>query len=600
MSLALIQEAAKEVRRLAIAGSTLAVGDFRLKKLIAPLEQAGAKVPVFGQVAKSISDLVNGTEADSAAQLLTLSTLLNAILYTQGESSTAAAYEEFEVLPTTCRSTRTSARVLKPLVQALTSSGGGRFEVIKSALERKAFNDLRLIDPAIKALDDNFPELAELVAEQILPEYGPGIVPRLKERLDLKGKKADGRRLKIMHRLDRAATVELCKTVLDDGSPEVKAYAIECLGQHEEHLPLVMEQANSKNKVVRAAALEALAEHDRPEIVKLFDEAIKGKALDILARPFRAIRNQQVLNSLLGEGKRVFELLVKGDEEQIPRYCEILDCLLERKDADDFLLNCFNQSDKLAKVKAAKNSHISGADVVSRLTCTLYRSGSPEALAAILEKRESLPPGVFGQVVRAALRLWPADKVFKEFSPLLAHKKGAGKEKADELQRISWASTTGEVPDLDYLAGGEPESDEGRTLKEVKWDPRWVDAGIKADQPMIVYCLANSTNKGAIPYLLKLLDAKNTYTQSGLVIQALARCGYPGVTDAFLSTVEKKTKNARYFDYNLQLLFESARVLPKTDLPKLEALAPKLDEKFVDKYLEALEPLRPARQPESA
>src|SRR3954467_14250146 len=102
MSLALIQEAAKEVRRLAIAGSTLAVGDFRLKKLIPPLEQAGARVPVFGQVAKSISDLVNGTEANSAAQLLSLSTLLNAILYTQGESSTAAAYRDLEVLPTYC------------------------------------------------------------------------------------------------------------------------------------------------------------------------------------------------------------------------------------------------------------------------------------------------------------------------------------------------------------------------------------------------------------------------------------------------------------------------------------------------------------------
>src|SRR4051812_10775133 len=186
MSLALIQEAAKEVRRLAIAGSTLAVGDFRLKKLIAPLEQAGAKVPVFAQVAKSITDLVNGTEAESSAQLLSLSTLLNAILYTQGESSTAAPYQDLETLLTTCGSTRTTARVLKPLVQALTSSGGGRFEVIKSAIERKAFKDLRLIDPAIKALDDNFPELAELVAEKILPEYGPGIVPRLKERLDLK------------------------------------------------------------------------------------------------------------------------------------------------------------------------------------------------------------------------------------------------------------------------------------------------------------------------------------------------------------------------------------------------------------------------------
>src|SRR5262245_9406103 len=122
MSLALIHESAKEARRLAIAGSTLAVGDFRLKKLIPPLEQAGAKVPVFAQVAKSISDLVNGKPADSAAQLLGLSTLLNAILYTQGQSGTEGEARALETFAFNNASTRTSARVLKPLVQALTAT----------------------------------------------------------------------------------------------------------------------------------------------------------------------------------------------------------------------------------------------------------------------------------------------------------------------------------------------------------------------------------------------------------------------------------------------------------------------------------------------
>ena len=171
MSLALIQESAKEVRRLAVAGSPLAVGDFRLKKFIAPLEAAGEKVPVFAQVAKSIGEVVNGKEADSAANLLGLSTLLNAILYTQGQSGANGDYRELEIFPTNCTSTRTPARVLKPLVEALTSTGGGRYEVIKSAVERGAFNDLRLIDPAIQALGDNYPELADLVAEKILPSF---------------------------------------------------------------------------------------------------------------------------------------------------------------------------------------------------------------------------------------------------------------------------------------------------------------------------------------------------------------------------------------------------------------------------------------------
>src|ERR1044071_5570661 len=142
MSLALIQESAKEVRRLAIAGSPLAVGDFRLKKLIPPLEQAGAKVPVFAQVAKSVSDLVTGKEADSAANLLSLSTLLNAILYTQGQAGADGDYRELETFATNCASTATPARVLKPLIQALTTTGSGRFETIKSACDRGALSDL--------------------------------------------------------------------------------------------------------------------------------------------------------------------------------------------------------------------------------------------------------------------------------------------------------------------------------------------------------------------------------------------------------------------------------------------------------------------------
>jgi hypothetical protein len=598
MSLALIQESAKEVRRLAIAGSPLAVGDFRLKKLITPLEQAGAKVPVFGQVAKAIADLINGKEAESAAQLLSLSTLLNAILYTQGQAGAEADWRELEMFSASSSNTRTPARVLKPIIEALTSTGGGRFEIVKSAVERGVFNDLRLIEPALRALDDSYPEMADLVAEKILPAYGPGLVPLLKQKLDLKGKKSDARRLGILHQLDPAGTLELCRTALEEGSPEVKASAIACLGKHEDCLPLVLEQAGAKNKQLRAAALGALAEYDRPEITKLFTELVKGKALDLLAGPFRALRNRQVLNSLLDEGKRVFGLLLKGDSEQIPRFWEILDCLDQRKDVEveEFVLGCFNQGDKVGKLKGAKNSHVAGDDVMIRLAGLLYNVGTPRTQEAILAKRDMLPPSVFGLVLRSALRSWSAAKVFEEFSPLLGEKKGAAKDRCAELERFISATAWDEssrfspdIPDDDLDPAGE------QALKKVTWDTRWLDAAVKADQQTIVCCLARPNHKAALNYLLNLSVAKKT-PDSGLLIRALARCDYPKVTDVFLSLVTKKTKGAKYLDYELQFLFENARHLPAADLPRLDAFAAKLDEKFMDKYLEALEPLRPAIQ----
>lgn len=598
MSLALIQESAKEVRRLAIAGSSLAVGDFRMKKLIAPLEQAGEKVSVFGQVAKAIGDLVNGTEADSATRLLALSTLLNAILYTQGQTSAEGNFHELEVCATNCSSTRTSARALKPLIAALTKAGGGRFEIVKAACDRGAFNDLRLIDPAIQALGDNYPEMGDLVAERILPSYGPGILPRLKANFDLKGKKQDARKLKVMHRLDPPGTLELCKSALEEGAPEVKAAAIACLGKHEECLPLVLEQANSKNKLVRAAALEALAEHDRPEIVKLFGELIKGNALDILARPFRTIRNRQVLNSLLDEGKRVFDLVLKVGAEHISRFAEILECLKERNDSEieQFLYTCFAHCEKLGKLKVPKGSqftvNVTGDDLMDRLAWLLYEIGSHKALEAVLAKRDALPASTFTLVLRSALQTWSAEKVYQEFAPLMEHKKGPGKEKCEIIQHTIRTSCGGFVSGPDPMAGIQPGASEAEKLTNVQWDPRWLDAAIKADQQVIVCSLARPGHTGTVKYLLNAIEAKGQ-SDTGLLIRALARCEYPKITDAFLALIAKKTKGARYLDYELQLLFDSARYLPAVDLPRLDAFAANLDEKFVDRYLEALAALRP-------
>lgn len=591
MSLTLIEESAKEVRRLAIAGSPLAVGDFRLKKLAGPLEQAGAKVPVFAQVAKAINDLVDGKEADSAANLLRLSTLLNAILYTQGQSSADGEMRELERFVSSTTSTRTPARLLKPLVHALTSTGSGRFEIVKSAVERGEFHDLRLIDPAIRALDDVYPELADLVAEKILPGYGPGIAPLLRSGLDLKGKKSDARRLQIMHELDPTGILPLCKTALEDGSLDVKVAAIACLGKHEECLPLVLEQAKAKNKSIRAAALEALTAHDVPAVRKLYIEFLQGTSLGEVVGPLRMVRSREVFDALLAEAQSALTRALKNETAGILRYFEILQCLERRADAptEEYLTATMSKADQIAKIKAA-NCVISGQDILRQIAELLYGIGSPQTLSLIIRHQDKIPVDSFHLVLLSALRSWSPAKVFDEFAPLLAQKKRPAKEYADAIERAMRSSLHREVTeDL----GVDPD-DQAQKLAKIEWDSRWLDVAIKADRVNMVNLLARPGHKGVIAYLLKQLDGKGHVLFTA--VEVLGRCQYPKLTDTFLELVTKRIKGVKQIDYSLISLLNCARHLPVADLPKLDAFATKLDERFVDHFLEALAPLRTANQ----
>src|SRR5205823_6549722 len=119
-----------------------------------------------------------------------------------------------------------------------------------------------------------------------------------------------------------------------------------------------------------------------------------------------------------------------------------LDCIADRKEPEieEFLLECFNQCEKVSKLKAPKNSIFSGADLLDRLASLLHDLSSTRALEAVLARRDILPPASFNQVFRSALRIWPKDKVFQEFSPFLGQKKGAAKEKGEMIQQVIWAA----------------------------------------------------------------------------------------------------------------------------------------------------------------
>ena len=604
MSIAVLSQVHEEARRLAIAGSSVAAGDFRLKKLIPPLEQAGAKSPVFVKVAKAATRLVESSEKSAPSALLELTSLVGAILYTQGETGVEGEWKAMRSTDLGMAKTQASARVLKPLLEALTTTGSGRMEVIKEAHERGAFRDLRLINPALGALDDTYSEISDFVAEQILPLYGPAILPELRATFDLKGRQGHARRLALMHKLDAEGTRELVKQALDEGSKEIRIAAVECLGDAPDDLPFLLEQAKSKAKDVRAAAYKALGASNANDAIKTLCETIEGPNFELAVASIRTHRSPALTDFLLDAADKEFARILGGkekDKQKLGRLNEhallLLECLRGRddKNTDKLLLNLFSQVEKLTEVKGEP----SGKDLVERLVSVMSVSGS-KVQSALVDAHQSLPAQSLGMAFFAACRSRKPAEVYEIFSPYLL-------AKVNEKKKNDPATQKRQVI-IDAVCNGHGWQHYQKGLAVGDWGlegqslipnpqslyPKWLDLAVGIEHLGLVEALAVPGHDKANALLLKQFKQTISKPQEEhtalVVICTMARIKHPQATDAVIELIQKFAKEKHGYFYGLGHLITE---LPKDEaLPKLEALLPTLPEKMIDQLLDYVTQLK--------
>lgn len=597
MSIPVLTQVYDEVRRLSIAGSTVAPGDFRLKKLVPPLEQSGQKAPVFAKVAQSINQLLESTEQTSAAALLEVSTLVNAILYTQGETGLAGELKPIQTTNLGQQQTQTSARVLKPLFEALSETGGGRLEVVRDAFERGAFRDLRLVGPAVAALDDPYPEIADFIAQKVLPPYGKAILPDLREKFDVKGRGGHARRLMLMHRLDPEGTRETIKRALDEGSREIKIIAIECLGSTPDELSYLLEQSKAKARDVRMAALKALSRSDADDAVKTLCEVLKGKDIDLAMESVRTSRNPHVLEFVLAQIRHQFEAVLaeksKDKEKLSPlttRLLSLLECLRKREDESigEVLLELFHQRQKLAAVKGDP----SGKDIEQRLV-SIMAFGPKASQQALIEAHASLPEDELADAFHAARLTRSPAEVFELFSGYVTAKVDEKKKrdpvwlKREAIVDVLNSSHVWSPYDSDF-------DEDNEDAARAKLDPRWLDVAVQLEHAELVRELARPGHAKANQLLSKLFDEqlkkfKDVYELSS-TLRTMVRVQHPDAADAIMATVGKHAKATHY--YGLYWIAQLIPDLPAAALPKIEAWLPTLPENVIDQLLDYVTQLK--------
>lgn len=525
MSIAVLNEVYSEVRRLAIAGSVVAPGDFRLKKLVEPLKKAGAKAPVFAKVAGSVEEVINSTDATSATSLLNLSSLVCSILYTQGSTGVEGKLETIQSSSVQAKRTQTSARMLKPLIEALTSTGSGRLEQIRGAVELGLFSDLRLVRPALNAIDDVYGEIADMIAEKVLPIYGKAILGELQSTFDSKGKGGHARRLKLMHQIDPEFARELVKDSLSSGSPDVKIAAIKCLGDSPDDLSYLIDQSKAKAKDVRQAAYHSLCKTSHADALQVLTNAMDGKDLGILANAVRHCKPTKLIEIALDRAQKLFVEIsaIKDKKKQGEAVARLLDLLTIIRNeispaAAAFLQQCIEATTSLEKIKSTP----SGLDVVESAVEALAEGGGPAGIKFIIEQRDKVHDGSFATVFDAAFESLSPKDFYKTFSPYMNR---SAKKNSPEYHKFEMVRA-GLMDDFGFhyrWMSNEPK-------KPV--DIAWLNDAIAADDLELVLSLAQSKHAGTIKYIdSKLANPKALAKVDWDIASAMLTIGHPKATE---------------------------------------------------------------------
>jgi hypothetical protein len=596
MSQALLMELNEEIRRLYIAGSDLAAGDYRLKRLLPSFEQLGERAPVFKKLGEGIAALIDeGAGTDTARRLQDVNLLLQSVLRTQGKGAAEGETAPLRTQPVRLEA-NLSYRKLSAVRTALTTRGGGRHEVIVEAFREGLFRDVRLVPLAIEALNDPYVEIAEFAMNDILPSYGPDIVPHLLESFRPDGGKLEARKLTVIARNGGKDVLDVVHKASVSGSDEVRTTAIRLLAGHPEYEQVLLDFSRDKKKSIREAAFQALAASDRESAAERLYEAFTGKDRETVSSSVMQSRSE-LLNGWL-----------------VRDLSELVASVREGTASQEEMANVWNEVRRYIWALHQKTSPELGRlymDVMRNYKLYMYKLGwaflANEAMAYIqhehseegrqlvraaveLDLKKHAQTASFARdLFKKALPVLPPERLFEAFGTILEERAKASslsrsaneaKQLMDtiedmvvirryrEIEQIWSYGETGytyhvEMPPQEELAG--------------KWDPRWLDHFIALDRMALVSAFARPGHAEAASYLLDKLKRSPEFRNrfANLAVMGLVRAGVSGeeLHEALVRAVEdERNTDCREIE---PFLFDQLCRLPASYADRIRAALPK-------------------------
>ena len=561
-----LYELQQELNRLFIAGSKFAKNDPRLQKHIPILKKLGEKAPVFNKLAQDVEELLQLDAQQSAEKLLSLSTLLYSVLYTQGVTTEegAAVASQVPNVALADVNTQYSYLQLKPVLQALTESKSGRLETVKDAYERGIFKDSRTFGYLSFALADKYSELADYIMEVVIPASGKAMLPFLAADFKLEDKVENVRRLRLLYKLGYAEVDGLIDKIFAESLPNLQAEAIAILSdkKDEKTEDFIISLTSDKNKTIRGAAYKALAKIGTQRCIdKLYELYSNNKQKgngELLAEAIASVPLASHYQPFLQKVRERFEALLSMDEadekaltaafERLPIEWEIL----KNKDypetyalLGDILSN--KRFDAMAKKRSA--SHYNIAPCLNEILNTLDDN-------KVLDFYEQYATNVFSNT-------WTSQLATNYLYRVLDSKERFSKEKLYEVFAPQFNKAINARDMIEALAGTAysysysnytVKYTDRELLPKEELDPRWADllcnylAGSRVD---------NSFNTDALMVLDRIEEDSERVNY--LITKALTKSSAYTIERLYRLIIKRNMPN------KFEVLYESLAKMPKSN-----------------------------------
>ena len=425
MNLQPLYDVKARLEQAAIAGTGLLGEDFRLQRAAESLKPLAAASPVFGKIDGGLRALLSAPAEERAGLLLDLLALVDAVAYTQGKTGMAG---ELEPLPTGGGTfQQISYGQLSPLLTALTTTGGGRLEIIQSAWEDhpEFFTDYRVLPAVVDGLGDSYGEIAELNAK-ILKQSGPAALPLLKEGFDPAGNRAMARRVEVISALEGAGATPWLREVLPQAKKDVRAAVLTALGKDAKNLSLLLELAQTEKGANRDAVLKALAGQEGEPVASFWAREVEKHSQSV---KFLEPSNEEWAIQLVASGLRQrLEQFLDGGKR--PSYEEGTDLTtwcwsLGHKDSPamlDFWRWADSRMEDIDQLKDEKDrSFFFGVKLTDRLLDILRHTGPGplrDYCIGLFDSHPAMTRYLQISFLAAVLSL-PAAEVFEKYGPCI-------------------------------------------------------------------------------------------------------------------------------------------------------------------------------------